>query len=100
MAEIKICGLYRACDADYVNEAGPDYAGFILNFPRSHRNLSPEQAKPLRFRLKPQIRAVGVFVDQPQETILEAPSSSVLRGSLRLCRISLFCRFRFTIASA
>ena len=72
MAEIKICGLYRACDIDYINEADPDYAGFILNFPRSHRNLSPEQAKPLRFRLKPQIRAVGVFVDQPQEVILEA----------------------------
>ena len=39
MAKIKICGLYRDEDIGYVNEAKPDFAGFIINFPRSHRNL-------------------------------------------------------------
>ena len=72
MTKIKICGLYRDVDIDYVNEAGPDYAGFILNFPKSHRNLTPEQAAALRKRLKPGIRAVGVFVDQPVETVAAA----------------------------
>ena len=43
-ARIKICGLFRECDIEYVNEARPDYAGFILHFPRSHRNLTPEVA--------------------------------------------------------
>ena len=72
MTKIKICGLYREADIDYVNEAGPDYAGFILDFPRSHRNLTPEAAAALRRNLAPGIRAVGVFVDRPLETVAAA----------------------------
>ena len=72
MTKIKICGLFRDCDIDYINEAMPDYAGFILHFPKSHRNIDPVQARQLRERLRPEIRAVGVFVDQPVQTVLEA----------------------------
>ena len=71
MAEIKICGLFREQDIEYVNEAMPDYAGFILNFPKSHRNLDIEQAARLRDKLHPDIRAVCVVVDQPMETVLD-----------------------------
>ena len=70
MSGIKICGLFRACDIDYVNEAKPDYAGFILHFPKSHRNVEPVVAAEMRRRLQPGIRAVGVFVDQPEETVI------------------------------
>ena len=70
MTKIKICGLFREEDTDYVNEAGPDYAGFILHFPKSHRNLEPDKARMLRDRLRPEIRAVCVFVDQPLETVV------------------------------
>ncbi len=77
MTEIKICGLVRPCDADYVNEAGPDYAGFILNYPPSRRSLSPEQARDLRLRLKPGIKAVGVFVNEGVE---EASRAAELIG--------------------
>ena len=66
---IKICGLSRTCDIDHVNEAMPDYAGFILHFPKSHRNVTAQQARELIQRLKPGIRAVGVFVDQSLETV-------------------------------
>lgn len=72
MSGIKICGLFRECDIDYVNEASPDYIGFIINFPKSHRSISAERASELRKRLLPQIRSVGVFVDQPEETVLAA----------------------------
>ena len=72
MTKIKICGLYREADIVYVNEAMPDYAGFILLFPRSHRNLTPAQAAALRQHLAPGIKAVGVFVDQPLETVAAA----------------------------
>lgn len=72
MTKIKICGLFRDCDIDYINEAMPDYAGFILHFPKSHRSIEPVQARHLRERLRPEIRAVGVFVDQPVQTVLEA----------------------------
>ena len=70
MSGIKICGLFRACDIDYVNEAKPDYAGFILHFPKSHRNVRPAVAAEMRGRLLTGIRAVGVFVDQPEETVI------------------------------
>lgn len=72
MTKIKICGLYRDADVDYVNEATPDFAGFILDFPKSHRNLTPEEAAALRRRLAPGIRAVGVFVDRPVEAVAAA----------------------------
>lgn len=70
MTKIKICGLFRECDIDFVNEAKPDYAGFILNYPKSHRNVPPGTARELRSKLVPEIRAVGVFVNQPEETVI------------------------------
>lgn len=73
-AKIKICGLSRECDIDYVNEAKPDYIGFILNYPKSRRNITAEKAALLRRKLLPEICCVGVFVDQPQETVCEAAS--------------------------
>ena len=48
MTKIKICGLVRTEDIDFVNEALPDYAGFILHFPKSHRNVAVEEAKRLK----------------------------------------------------
>ena len=72
MTKIKICGLFRERDIAAVNEARPDYAGFIINFPRSHRNLSPADAAALRKLLDPDIRAVGVFVNRPLEEVADA----------------------------
>lgn len=68
--KIKICGLYRDCDIDYVNETGPDYAGFVF-YPPSHRYVTMEQMRCFRGRLKPEIPAVGVFVDEPAEKAAE-----------------------------
>ena len=72
MSKIKICGLYRKEDIEYANEVRPDYIGFIINFPKSHRNLSPEDAKALKENLDKRIKAVGVFVDQSIEYVSEA----------------------------
>ena len=69
MTKIKICGLYRPCDVDYVNRAEPDWCGFVINFPKSHRNVTPEQARELRSGLSRHVRPVGVFVDRPPEEI-------------------------------
>ena len=62
--KLKICGLSRPDDIRYVNEACVDYAGFIINFPKSHRNVSPEKVLSLKKLLSPDIKAVGVFVDE------------------------------------
>ncbi|MCD8009080.1 MAG: phosphoribosylanthranilate isomerase [Clostridiales bacterium] len=60
--KIKICGLRRVEDVDFVNEAKPDYAGVIL-CRRFWRGVDFDQAKLLRKRLDPNIPLVGVFVN-------------------------------------
>lgn len=69
MTKIKICGLYRPCDIQYVNEARPDWCGFIIDFPKSHRNVTPDQVRALRAGLDPAVTPVGVFVDRPVEDV-------------------------------
>lgn len=75
MTKIKICGLSREEDIGYVNEAGPDYIGFILHFSKSRRNISTGRAAALKRLLSPRIKAVGVFVDQPPEVVIEAAAA-------------------------
>ena len=69
--KIKICGLKRPQDIEYVNEARPDYCGFIIDFPKSHRSLTGEQVKELKGKLDRSIIPVGVFVNAPVERIEE-----------------------------
>ena len=70
MTKIKFCGLSREEDIKAVNELKPDYIGFVF-WPRSSRAVTREQAFQLKAKLDPQIEAVGVFVDEPMENILE-----------------------------
>lgn len=72
MTKIKICGLFRPGDIDYVNQAKPDYIGFILNFKKSHRFIEPKEAVTLRKSLDPSIKAVGVFVDEDLKEVIKA----------------------------
>ena len=67
--KIKICGIYRPEDAAVINDVQPDYFGMIINFPKSHRNLTPEQARHIRSLVDPAIPAVGVFVNQPTDLV-------------------------------
>lgn len=69
--KIKLCGMFRECDIDYVNEAKPDYIGFIVMFPKSHRNIDLETALRLMARLSPEIRSVAVSVNAPVERFAE-----------------------------
>ena len=61
--KIKICGLSREQDIDYVNEARPDYCGFV--FAESKRQVSPARAAGLKRRLAAGVTAAGVFVNAP-----------------------------------
>ncbi|WP_283610696.1 phosphoribosylanthranilate isomerase [Faecalispora anaeroviscerum] len=78
MTKIKICGLYRPCDAEFVNEAKPDYAGFVF-FEKSHRNVTARQAAELREKINPAIPAVGVFVNAPQEQMASLCRNGVIQ---------------------
>ena len=48
---IKICGITSEEEIRYIAKAGIDYAGFVLFFPKSKRNLSLECAKKLIAKL-------------------------------------------------
>lgn len=61
MIKIKICGLSRECDIDYVNEAQPDFVGFV--FAKSKRQITKQQAIFLKKKLDINIKVVGVFVN-------------------------------------
>lgn len=67
--KIKICGIKRIEDIRYVNEAKPDFAGFIVDHPKSHRSISPQQLKVLTEALDDDIISVGVFVDADLEIV-------------------------------
>lgn len=76
MTKIKICGLFRPEDIEYVNEALPDYIGFV--FARSRREVTGDAAARLREKLDPRIKAVGVFVDAPPEEVLQLLKRGVI----------------------
>ena len=69
--KIKICGLKRPEDITYVNEAKPDYCGFIIGFPKSNRNVTGVQLRELTARLASDIIPVGVFVNAAPERVEE-----------------------------
>ncbi|MDD6728214.1 MAG: phosphoribosylanthranilate isomerase [Eubacteriales bacterium] len=68
MAKIKICGLRREKDIEFVNELKPDYIGFILTA-GFRRSIDREMAQHLKSLLSPDIKAVGVFVNDSIENI-------------------------------
>lgn len=81
--KIKICGLSRPCDIEYVNAAKPDWCGFIINFPKSHRNITPEQARLLRKNLDQSVIPVGVFVDETVENV----AALLLDGTISIAQL-------------
>lgn len=68
MAKLKICGLKRVEDIEYVNELKPDYIGFILS-EGFKRSIDFKTAQMLKNNLSPDIKAVGVFVNEDKEYI-------------------------------
>ena len=80
MTKIKICGLRRPEDIVYVNEAKPDFAGFIIDVPKSRRNVPREKVRELTALLSPKILPVGVFVNAPMETILSLVTDGTLKA--------------------
>ena len=66
--KIKFCGLKRIEDIKAANELKPDFAGFVF-WEKSSRNVSRQQALELGKALLPEIKKVGVFVDEDPEKV-------------------------------
>ena len=76
---IKICGLSRPEDIEYVNAAKPDYAGFVIDYPKSRRSITPDQLRELVKALDDDIIPVGVFVDAGEELAADLYNSGVIK---------------------
>lgn len=74
--KIKICGLFRECDIDYVNEALPDFIGFV--FAKSRRQVSSSWAEAMRPKLRADITPVGVFVNEPLSNVAKLLNSHTI----------------------
>lgn len=66
---VKICGLRRKLDINYINRYKPEYAGFV--FAKGKRQVTPDSAKELVEDLAPGIKAVGVFVNESPDKLVE-----------------------------
>lgn len=71
MARIKICGIRRHEDVSYVNEAMPDFIGFILSS-GFRRSIDMDFAGELCQNLDKNIKKIGVFVNEDAEYIQNA----------------------------
>jgi phosphoribosylanthranilate isomerase len=76
MSRVKICGLSRIEDVDAVNRALPDYIGFV--FAPSRRRVNIKTAAILKEKLDPRIKAVGVFVNEPLQTVTEIHKNAII----------------------
>ncbi len=74
--KIKICGLSRPCDVDFVNTTLPDYVGFI--FAKSRRQVNLKQARLLKRQLDTKIATVGVFVNAPLDIMEKAVTENIV----------------------
>ena len=61
--KIKLCGIRTIDDVRLINEAKPDFCGFIVEFPKSFRSVSESELRKLTAQVSPEIKKVGVFVN-------------------------------------
>ena len=76
--KIKICGLRRMEDVQAVNEAKPDFCGFIIEVLKSFRSVTADQVKELAVGLDRDIQAVGVFVNAPETLAAELLNQGII----------------------
>lgn len=69
--KIKICGITTEEEIGYLAETGVDYAGFVLYYPKSKRNISIERAGTLLRFLPLSISSMAVTVCPTIEQIRE-----------------------------
>ena len=72
---LKVCGLTDTVEADYLNKNKVDFAGFVLFFPKSKRNISIEKAEQIMAELDENIKKVAVIVSPDESEIQQINGS-------------------------
>ena len=75
--KVKFCGLKRIEDIEAANALKPDFAGFVF-WEKSSRNVSALDAGALGKALLPEIKKVGVFVDEAPEKVAALLTDGVI----------------------
>ncbi len=81
--KVKICGMTNWTDARRAVHEGADFLGFNF-YARSPRYIAPAKARRIVRRLPKGIHAVGVFVNETEQRMLEIGA----RRGARLCAIA------------
>jgi phosphoribosylanthranilate isomerase len=68
--KVKICGITNWSDARWAVQSGADFLGFNF-YAGSPRYIQPARARKIVQRLPKTISAVGVFVNETEEKVLE-----------------------------
>ncbi|MBO4824767.1 MAG: phosphoribosylanthranilate isomerase [Lachnospiraceae bacterium] len=77
MTVIKLCGLRRPLDIVAANGLKPEYIGFVFAR-KSKRYVEPEKAMALKQLLLPDIKAVGVFVNEELPVVADLLNKGVI----------------------
>ncbi|MCR5010746.1 MAG: phosphoribosylanthranilate isomerase [Lachnospiraceae bacterium] len=77
MTKIKLCGITRAEDIEIINRLKPDYIGFVF-WAKSKRNIGKLKAAELKKLLIPEVKTVGVFVDEVVNTVAELLNEGII----------------------
>lgn len=67
--KVKICGLTSVEDAKNVSEAGAEFAGMVVFFPKSKRNISLEKAAEIMAALSDNVKTCAVTVSPSTEQV-------------------------------
>ena len=68
--KIKICGITTMKEADWLNAAGVDYAGFVF-YEKSRRNISMMDAVMIKKSFYPSVKTVAVTVNPTVDQLRE-----------------------------
>lgn len=74
--KLKICGLTRVEEIEFINKAGPDYIGYV--FAESRRRIDREKAEQMNSLLAPGILRVGVFVDEKPDMVVSYLNDGII----------------------
>jgi len=67
--KLKVCGLSNPIEVETCINNNVNFCGFILNYPKSHRNVSYEKVKNLLNINKNEVKFVGVLVQPNLEEL-------------------------------